>query len=194
MESYNQGYKDEKLEEIANKVRKNTSKLENIKDNVERNKLSDIITKDSDYLAKYLKDTYPNSFKVFNYTKNEQIPEIKVDSTSLSEAPQELINLWKEIRSTINPKVHDVVYASTYYKSPYEKNELINRKWAFFVDEDDIYITRTYRNMDIMPNQFYDFLEKMGLGLNMDKYIYRGVNYEIRNDKWPLKVKKLNKI
>ena len=182
MEASSRSYKDEENQELAEEIRELAyEKQKAIAANnfSEARILEDIMDLDSQKLAEYLAKTYPDLFNVYNL-KIKDFPRLKVNkSYSLSSAPPELVNFRDGIISQIDPKLDDLIVVSENDTTGNDTGET----WTFFIDDNDTYaILGKY----VFPDEFYDFLERMGLTGIMGHYIYKDLKrFESLAEKWP---------
>jgi hypothetical protein len=178
------GYKDPELNELADEVRKGRYRLMKVENGEEWYKLKNIINQKSAILAKYLRDTYPNLFNA--YTFKAHVPNFVLNSKyKLNSAPKEIVEIWDYVKNRYHykPKLHDFIYIFSYLKTSH-----CNAGLRLFVDEDDVYII--YTNWGF-PDEFYNFLELMGLDESYSEYLYNSNHIESLGNKWPFVVSKI---
>lgn len=100
------------------------------------------------------------------------------NSQLLEESSPEIQEIWNRIEETgYVPEIHSIIRA--YFLN------IQNRYYpglVFFVDEDGIYVSP---GNYYAPDKFYDLLERLGLGEDFDRYIYRNSGPNFRRNKWP---------
>lgn len=185
------GYKDEKHEKMAQEVRQ--AIYEQIKhrkfQKYTKQELQEIVNagvRKSNYLAKYLKTTYPESFNVKKFRYNGKVPVIEEKSQNLEEAPKIVQDIWRTVITENNykPKIHDLIYVKITQR---------NITWVYFVDDGGIYV-QTNSDIIFVPDEFDDFLERMGIHSVSLYHLYPGYNHTNKFDNWPDNVNQMKKI
>lgn len=196
------GYKDEKYEKIATEIRNdlyngvNSMKNRNYSKSQEYfNKVENLSTQ----LARYLHEKYPNNFNYLIFKYKLEISELGEYSGPLYNAPQDAKDIWNSviIENNYIPKIHDLILArvnvirSEKYK--------IKENYVYFIgDNEEIYVMINNTSNTYAPNEFYEFMQRMGLTDTMRKYIYKGPEdyrpLEYKSWKWPRRIELSEKL
>lgn len=195
MEKNNIGYKNNELEEKAQLVRSLVRKYLNEKDMVKRTKLHTEVTNISNELAEYLANNYPNKFKNYKFTYKEILPQERfIEINTFNELPKQIKDFWNKIIAenkdlTLLHNLITINYSQIVrYSNRYQDYIIGPRSVTFFIDEDEIYVKGTSISSSIkLPDQFYNFLRRMGLAYGFQNFIYKGSRILFDSEKWPLK-------
>lgn len=203
MENENVGYKDEKYEQLAKKVRRNLYEMLNPSERDFGNWVDEYyerVDKPSTELAKYLAKTYPDKFKYYQFNYKTPIPELAEYSGPLDEAPEFAKDIWNytikyDKYNKDVPKVHDLVVIRTNnIRTIGNRKLMLYGRYVYFIDSDNIYVMVNNGSNSYAPDEFYNFMERMGLIESMKHFIYKGLELEYKKWKWPRKVELTEKI
>jgi hypothetical protein len=161
MESPRLGYKDENLEDKAQRVReltkqeivlvkelrskinmrnKDEKEIETIREKV--GQISNETRKLSAELATYLATEYPHNFKNYNHRYEELLPiERNIPINSIGDIPMEIKKIWDNLKhNKVITNVHNLItinYPRVIRYSKYHQDYILeNKAIVFFIDED----------------------------------------------------------
>ena len=149
-------------------------------------------------MGTYLRQNYPNKFNYvpiyfddveprFKYNIDEDDMIDEDNSQLLEDSSPEIGRIWKRVLdSGYSAKVHDII--KVYFKNIQDR---YYGGLVFFISDDGIYVTSGHY---YAPDEFYNFLERLGLGENFNEYIYRNSGPWFRRNKWPYKVNTKEKL
>lgn len=191
MESFNEleGYKDPENQQKADNVRKLVNKGMKAKDKRTSKESLNNAENLSYELARYLKDKYPDKFNVHYYTlsKNENIDDL---IGYFKSGNKEGERLFENIVNSISPKIHDVVFIKTIENLGYTTD--IYQIMGVFFDENGPQFGEFTLHTLIGPDEWYNFIERMGLYRSALSWLYMKNNqgpdpiFYYKEGKWPL--------
>jgi hypothetical protein len=189
MESSHLGYKDEKYEQKAKEVRENVKLATEALKNRQFDLLSNYtpkIEENSRELAKYLRNMYPNKFMIHNYEYDILTPEYYQYSGSLSDAPEIARNVWNAVKEKgYKPQLHDLIIVDVSNNKGFKVYKLRFNPYLYFIGDEDIYVQINVGSDKYAPDEFYYFMERMGLTENMQRYIYEDDYIDYKPNLWP---------
>ena len=138
-------------------------------------------------LGKYLEQKYSKVFKVYNIDEENLYNDLDDFET---------VEEWRENKYHYHPKNHNILLSiKEYGYKDYQYNKVI------FNDEGNIEeIEYKERNNILdMPDNFYDFLERMGLTLKTAAILYNIqrselLGFQYKENKWPVIINKSLKL
>ena len=177
------GYKDPKLEKLAEENRKILYNLDTNGNRPidkyttdERINLGNIMDKNTKILERYLKENYSDNFKIHTFNYKEDLPKFG-ESMNIENSP-EAKKIWNNVVLPFKDKIkiHNIVKVG--YPGTQHMN--MSKKLIYFIDESGIYVSSSPNQP---PDEFYNFMERMGL-TNFNIYEdYKGQMYNYY--KWP---------
>lgn len=149
-------------------------------------------------LGMYLLQNYSDKFRILKFYFPDIEPIFKFNmhwedminndnSQLLENSSIEIKQIWHNIqKSKYKPQLNDIVriYCTNTQDNYYQA-------LVFFVGEDGVFVTD---GAYYVPDVFYDLLERLGLGEDFDRYIYRNSSPSFRKNKWPYTVTTAEKI